>query len=489
MITNEINIINEVEFNRVIEPSDWRYSAAIVGMKRYFDYHENSYFLSGRRMYYKYEDICNDELHNQMYYEFAQEYFRDKMHHLKIIEILDKNSLSDLDVKDINEKLGANTIMKKIFKGIKVDKDVREEQKNNILKLIEERKYEIIKDTYCHGISTYRKFINTSKLRGDKGEVCRLLGFYVDTGRKTKSISFGFDKDKRVSNDELEFDFIPFAFTKGRESIFINNNSDLNTLNVTNDQIKYYLEDVSNNISSWNTVFYSQSRSSIFNEFDVEVIKKKLETDYYESLIVRKNSIKIFEELVKNNRNANNVTSLDISLQKKIKLSDNYTINIMEEVTESIINNIYLDEWIEFVMKWNEKQENHDNYIINNLININVLMYFNSENSKLGGNMENKNYLFNAKKSATKTVQYLKNNSGENKIKGYRQRLTNVLIAKDYDRFVEILLQLSSYSEISYPFLHTLISNFEENKNLAYAFVNSLTEIDLENQGGEKNEK
>ena len=82
--------------------------------------------------------------------------------------------------------------------------------------------------------------------------------------------------------------------------------------------------------------------------------------------------------------------------------------------------------------------------------------------------------------AAKDVVKYFKINKQENKIKIYRQRLANTLVTKDYDRFIEIMLQLSSYTELPFPFLHLLIKDFEENKNQAYNFVNSLIEENKE---------
>ena len=37
----------------------------------------------------------------------------------------------------------------------------------------------------------------------------------------------------------------------------------------------------------------------------------------------------------------------------------------------------------------------------------------------------------------------------ENKLTSYRQKLTSAIVFKDYDRFCDILLQLSNYSDVS----------------------------------------
>jgi len=51
---------NSVNYNRRIEPSDWRYSAAMVGMIRFFKDRNISYQTEGRYLYYNFEDIYNE---------------------------------------------------------------------------------------------------------------------------------------------------------------------------------------------------------------------------------------------------------------------------------------------------------------------------------------------------------------------------------------------------------------------------------------------
>ena len=85
---------------------------------------------------------------------------------------------------------------------------------------------------------------------------------------------------------------------------------------------------------------------------------------------------------------------------------------------------------------------------------------------------EHRKFIANLKNDETK--RYFLEKNLENKMKGYRQKLTSSIVAKDYDRFIEIMLQLSSYTETAFPFLHELIKDFEGNKNLAYEFINNL---------------
>lgn len=62
----------------------------------------------------------------------------------------------------------------------------------------------------------------------------------------------------------------------------------------------------------------------------------------------------------------------------------------------------------------------------------------------------------------------------ENKLESYRQKLISSIIFKDYDRVCQILLQLSQYSDTYFSFADDLFIDFEENKDIAYMFINSL---------------
>ncbi len=338
---------NSISYNSRIEPSDWRYSAAIVGMIRFFEDMNIVHSFKGRYLYYNFEDIHNDSNDlegDKNYLLFAEKWFSDKMHHKELDIRLEQSEFTEEQISEINKKLSANTIMKKVFKGIKFDTSNKEQIKT----LIEENRLELIRDTFCNAKSGYQKFINNSKYRSESGEVCRLLGFCVDTGRKTKSIGFCFDKESRTFNDEVEFDFIPFAFSQSGSSIFINNNTSIKYLLQSNGEMNYFLKQQFENQKTWNSVFYSYSEGAGFIDYDVEVIVKNMETDYYESMFIRQPAIKIFNNIAENRDFSDSLANV---FKRHIKVNDNYYINVMQEVTDSILNELSLDDLIERLMK------------------------------------------------------------------------------------------------------------------------------------------
>mgnify|MGYP000963738932 FL=1 len=459
---------NSISYNSRIEPSDWRYSAAIVGMIRFFDDREIAYSFKGRYLYYNFEDIhneSNDLEGDKNYLLFAEKWFSDKMHHKELDIRLEQSEFTEEQISEINKILSVNiVVMKEVFKGVKFDGT----NKKQIEQLIEDNRLKLIKGIFSNANSGYKKFINNSKYRSESGEVCRLLGFCVDTGRKTKSIGFCFDKESRTFNDEVEFDFIPFAFSQSGSSIFINNNTSIKYLLQSNGEMNYFLKQQFENQKTWNSVFYSYSEGAGFIDYDVEVIVKNMETDYYESMFIRQPAIKIFNNIADNREFSDSLANV---FKRHIKVNDNYYINVMQEVTDSILNELSLDDLIERLMKLEYDTESNtpETFCLSRLIYINEIIYKNME-----GNMEKTPEFKGSSAAASQVVQYFISNRQENKIKGYQQRLANTLISKDYDRFVEIMLQLSSYTEVPFVFMHKLIQDFEANKNLAYNFINSL---------------
>ena len=77
---------------------------------------------------------------------------------------------------------------------------------------------------------------------------------------------------------------------------------------------------------------------------------------------------------------------------------------------------------------------------------------------------------------AEKAAAVLKGRKQGNKISSYRTKLLSALHFHDYNRFSEILLSLSNYTDVYFPFAYDLFENFEANKEAAYTFVNHFNE-------------
>ena len=146
-------------------------------------------------------------------------------------------------------------------------------------------------------------------------------------------------------------------------------------------------------------------------------------------------------------------------MTKPCKIKNEF-IKLEKIVTDSILNEVKLDDLIDILLK-----EKNKGYFISHLVKINELIY-------RGGNMTNKQKI--AYGSAMQIKKALKNNPS--KIRAYEQRLVSAITLKDYNRVCEILLHLSAYAQVSIGIAVDLFENFEDNKNLAYTFINTLGE-------------
>ena len=255
-----------------IEPSDWRWGASIVGFIKYIEYHKETEKVEIDDEYIKFNmDLITED----KYLEFAENIFADKMHH-KIVEDLLTQEGTPENIKAINDKLSqntsSNTIMIKTFKGIKYDG----ENRDLIETIIEKNRKELILNTFRGGRSLYYKFCNENNMLKEKGSSCRLRGYSIDMGKKGKSVSFMANASTFVYEDHPIFDFIPFAFSKTRESFFINNNFTINQLIKSNK-----FEPFENDNAFKSKLFFKVKDSSDYIDYDVEIITKDMEKEYY----------------------------------------------------------------------------------------------------------------------------------------------------------------------------------------------------------------
>lgn len=460
------SIIEDSKFNTKIETSDWRYSASIVGLIKYFDYFMGMGFEVNYNSDHDVLEYNSEDITEERYLLFVEYYFESAMHHRFIEQILDNDEFTDDQIKLVNDKLMSNAVMKKIFEGVKFSKETKE----TILQKIKENRLLLIKETYRSGNSLYSNFANGDRLFEECGDICRIKNYYIDTGKKSKSISYNWSFQTYKYVDGKEFDFIPFAFSTSREAFFVNNNYSIKDLLNTNNII-------SKSDNPRDSLFCYLKKSSGFIDFDVEVIikqrdvfkdGKRIQINYFETLYIRKDAIKIFEQI-------DNYKGIKMDY----RVNDNYYINFEKAVTDNILNNLKLDYLIETLLKPKKDTEKYKypnyTYNIKTLIKINILIY--------GGDRMDRQM-----KSAYASAKKVMGSIRENKVNSYKQKLISSIIFKDYERFCEILLQLSSYSDIVFDFAYDLFSNFEDNKNIAYTFINALNKDVIKDNGGDKNE-
>ncbi len=428
-----IELENE-DYNTKLICSDWRYSASVVGLVLYFDFHDIDYKIQDDYILYNFEDIGKEK-----YLEFVESHYEEYMHHKKLEKWLLLESLTEEEEKLFNETLGKNTVLKSTFGKEKYSVT----NKNNLTKIIDSERMNLTEGTYKTGHSLYAKFCDSGSFFSEPRHCCRLLGYYFDGSRKSKNLGYNFDKSTFVYEDCLEFDFIPFAFTKTIESMFVNNNISIKQL--MESYRKLNIDD-----KPRRAIFENTQDSSRFIEFDAEVIVKNGIDGTFETLFIRRESIEIFKSIKK----------YEYIADKFAKLKDGSYLNLEREITNSIINLNKLDNIIVLLLK-NESTRS----TINVLIDTNIKIY----NGGDSDSMEKQTLI--AKISAEKVVQALE----ENKVKSFRNKLLSALAIEDYDNFNVILLKLSNYSGVEMSFAYDLFDDFESNKNVAFSFVNGLT--------------
>lgn len=455
-----------------LEPFDWRYSAAIVGLQKYLEWlgtEEPELIITEDTLEYNRKYLNKSE-----FLKFAEYYFKDDMHHIEIENKLKEKNPTEDQINIVNEKMKANTILKNKFKKIKFDGHNQDEIQN----IIDQNREEIICETFRNKNNLYKNYCNPNQLFKDKQECCRLNGYYIDMPKKGKSISYAFDKSNYLGNDIPEFDFIPFAFSGCREKFFINDNVDLNRLQKTNNQwtrtVKSQMEEAKQKNERVNTkrIFIDcLIEAKDFLQSDIEIIVKKPERAYFETLYLRKDSLEILK----------NMKSYYKAFCFSIKISDDYWINILNEVFDAVVNFTLLDNLINKLLK--DSREGGNSYAISKLLKVNV------EIKK--GDEKMKNTMKAAFACAKQIVDKKDGNKprvSDTKLKSYCTKLINAIILDDYDQFQKILINLSNYAEVPCGFAYDLFEDFEGNKEIAYTFVNSLNRYKNNNQEGKDNE-
>ncbi|MDY2596034.1 MAG: type I CRISPR-associated protein Cas8a1/Csx8 [Oliverpabstia sp.] len=439
------------KFDTRVEPSDWRYSAAILGLYKYLSHFgENGidFEISDDAIKFNRSGITEEK-----YLLFVEYYYDKELQHRKLERLMHQEEWSEEQIKLANDLLKGNAILKKVFGKIKFDGTNPEE----ILKMIDAHREVLIKETYRNKANMYANFANSGQLLEEGKECCRLWGYYVDGGRKSKAISYNFDVNTFVAQDDIIFDFIPFAFSGDRESFFINDSYSVMQLIQTNrDFEKFILNEVliseGKSKDARKALFKSIQTVADFLDYDVEVIVKNREKTFFETVFIRKESIDILRKL-----------KVYEPFCFSLKINDNYYVNIQKEVMNCIMNLVRTDILIELFLKQNSE------YLVSLLIEINRLI--------CGGGEEMKQTMKKAYACAKEVAKKLP----ENKRESYKQKLTSAIVFKDYDRYCQILLQLSNYADMPFDFAYSLFEDFEENKDIAYTFVNALTKKKEEN--------
>lgn len=459
--------IDYFDYDTLLQPTDWRFAAAVVGLCKYFDYFgidykvlcdveekPDNYIHSFDGIIYKSEDITEEK-----YLEFAENYFEKYMTHKNILNILESQEFSEEQIKLVNDLVKSKTVLKGLFDKIKFDGT----NKDIFISTIEENRAEIIKNIFKNGNNLYKNYCNERLIFTEDNSTCRLRGYNVDKDRKTSNLGFCFSKESFESNDILEFDFIPFAFSNSdmRETYFVNNNFSVKSLTQTNYAFSNQLSSTENKDDK-NKLMLVLQNSKDYISYDVEIISKSQDKAYYETFFVRLERLKKLREL----------SGKSLNFVKKI--NDDYWFNLEKEVYMRCLNNVLLDDVILMMLKFYFDDNAVKGYIKSRtdmLIDINV---------SWKGN-EIMDEIKSAKSCGFLTSKKLIEMKSSNKINSYKQKIISALCAHDYDRAKEIILSLSAYVGMEFSFFYTFLENAEENKDLAFAFASALIEVSSKN--------
>lgn len=467
-------------YDTLLQPTDWRAAAAVVGLCKYFDHFRIDYKIlynvdeKPENYIHGFDGIIykSDSITEEKYLDFVESYFEKYMTHSTILSILGNDEFSDEQIKMVNDLVKSKTVLKGLLGKTKFDGT----NKAVFISTIEENREEIIKTIFKNGNNLYKNYCNERLIFTDDNSTCRLRGYNVDKDRKTNILGFCFSKESFDANDILEFDFISFAFSNPdmRETYFVNNNFSVETLVNTNRAFSEQLSSTEGK-GDKNKLLLVLQNSKDYISYDVEIISKSQDDAFYSTLFVRLERLKKLREL----------SGKSLYLVKKI--NDDYWFNLEKEVYMRCLNNVLLDDVILKMFKffYFEESEKKNSKAISEIRKTQKnIMY------KIGLlvdiNVSWKGYdimyeITSAKKYGEMVSKELIKKSSNNKIKSYQQKIISALCAHDYDRAKEVILSLSAYVGMEFPFFYKFLENAEENKDIAFAFASALTETNSKN--------
>lgn len=467
-------------YDTLLLPTEWRYSAAIVGLIRFFDFIEET---EGKKLYtytnnedkdryVVYSDICgyiqgilynSTDLTEERYLLFCENWYDREFQHRNVEALLTHiQKFSQDNINDINSYLNetsSNTVMKKIFKGIKFDGT----NTDTILNLIDEHRLEIIKETFRYKTTMYRNFANTNKLMSDTNPHCRLLSYDLDENRKSKAASYYFDTSTFIASDIYEFDFIPFAFTYTKIGFFVNSNTSIEALVKCNNQLKEKMdveEQIINNRvirdGDQTKLIKAMLHSDDFLNCDVEIICKDREQESFDTMLIRKQALQRLKKIYDN-----------YNLRYVHKYNYNYWLNVEEELIRCCLNYTYLDKLLEQLLLLSRMDtESRTIQIIQPLVQINM--------EWKGVNQTMQDTIERAKKVGYYIGKTIKEKNGENKVKSYKNKLINATVSHDRERVLEIMLQLSGYTDGEISTIYDILDNPDNWSDIAISFTNAM---------------
>lgn len=441
-----------------LECSDWRYSSAILGLIRYFEYNLIDYEIDDDSIIYRKEDITKENYNRYI----LERYKDDNFSYLILQSKLNKEEFTEEEIEDINKFLKSRS---KPIQNLNLEFDGKNQEE--LLKILEENKDSLILNIFKNKEDGYKKFCNPHKIEEKDDKICRINGFYIDTSMKKNMLCWCNEKETFQSEDIQEFGFIPFGFSIDDTSLFINNNFSVKSLISAN---SHFNKETSSIISLYKYLVELCDKNI---ENNVEIILKRKDKNYFETLYIDKNVLDKLKK-IKNIKNIYKLEQMKIQVRKDLLLDMNYILNL-------IFKRQNLDYVINLMLKEKDIYKNNIfmtyNYYLQFIIKINMLL------NEKGEQEMNEKYkkVYACGKTISEKLE-------ENKLNSYRQKLTSSLISNNKDSIYNILLQLSNYSHVNISFIYDILDDYENNKDLIYGFISSLTKQNKEKKEVENND-
>ena len=502
---------NEYGFDTAVSASDWKYSAAITGLIYYFKELEKKYEIkeitideiTDSYLLYDKEDINEEN-----YLDFIERFYSEEaLAHKKIEnQLKHTKEFTPEIIKSIKENMSANTVLKEVFSKVKFDGT----NKDEVLKLLNKERDYIIKKSFENKDNLYANYCQVSNgksklFTSSEKSPCRVRGYYFDPGRKSKATAYNFTSSSIDYLDDEIFDFIPFAFTGNSfETIFLNDNLDLEILENMNYKLREYFseekereteeikkfkqekaikekknEETEGNLTSipLKKIFLNILRKkSDYIKYGMEIIYKNRDKEYFETWYLRNESIEVLKAV-------KDFSKLDI----RIKITDKYYFNLLDEIFSAILNLSLLTNSILYLLKDRESFTKNNKILekyssaIYQLIKINQIIRNGGKemNWKLKNSIEN---------CAEKVINYFEKQKTSNKLVSYRQKLLSSVVAKNHKRILDVLTQLSVYSGVHFDFVFNYIENQTQNEDIIHYFILELDQSRLESKKNKENE-
>lgn len=457
-------------------PSDWRFSAAIVGLLKFAETMgiSDKVTIEKRYIEYKESDILDKELYLECLYTLygakykfkikkIEDFFEQYKHlhdmgddeKVEIAAFLQGKSYS----KNGKVLFNPSKTVKKYFEDVELNFDDEEgylETRSQILEIVKNNRYNMLRENVFFHPALYPNYV----YKNAKGTlhcedifqifdipVCRLSGYYFDFKRKKVAYSWSGNANSIFLDDIPEFDFIILAFNKESKGsvFFINNNYSIKTLIAANNEIEGNGDKQSLLEKVWNIA------NNTYQNVEI-IIKASTDNSAFKCFFIG--------PIQRNILNKSNIseTTVDVLKFKSFEFAKDFYIHFDDEIVQSISDNKSIEGLLLKYLKSSNPNKN---------IGFALAVIETAILKKGRSNMSN---IYAAKKTAQEMVKKF-SPAEVNSIESIRNQLLNMLAFKRKEQFYQLLIKLSSKTGVSISFAEKLFEDFDENINIAYAFV------------------